>query len=443
MGEKLLVVSEEHIERYVAAVSKIGNLTDDPVDGFTRRAWSDEESAAVEYVKDEAETAGLVTEYDAVGNLLVTLRPTSEDEELVLTGSHVDSVPEGGTFDGAAGVLTGLAGLKKIHETGQQTKRNIGLVVLRCEESAAFGTVYAGTKAIMGISNPETLSHLARDGSGVTLEEAIESQGFDPSRIRNQIPTWSQERLDHIHAFVELHIEQGPTLDNEGLDIGVVTGIRGPTRYEFKLFGEWNHSGTTPMELRRDVHRSMCEMGVNFYQLGDLFARQGNDIVYNMGEINGRTDEHPLVDRNAMTKVPGYCWFNFDVRSLDDQVRVGFVSEVLDAFEKIADKGKIRLEIKNLADSRAVLALDEGIMELSETYATNLGYSHIRLPSGAGHDTALFSHYVNSNGGSPRTGMIFVPCKGGISHAKEEYTSVNAITRGANVLANTLYNLAR
>jgi len=234
-------VGENAIKAHFGRLAKIGNLGSSLGHGFTRAGWSREESEAMEYIKGEAEKAGLETRYDEIGNLYC--RTPGSHKEIVMTGSHLDTVVEGGNYDGAAGVVAGLEAIKAV--MGEGLKKGLELVVWRGEESGTYKLTYKGCKGAFG--GKFSADVLSQTYGGKTLEQAIEEQGFDPGYFRKGKPALPQRYVDSISGYVELHIEQGNKLEADKKDIGIVTSIRGPDRYRITVIGEFDHSGATPM----------------------------------------------------------------------------------------------------------------------------------------------------------------------------------------------------
>ncbi|MCP3684210.1 MAG: M20/M25/M40 family metallo-hydrolase [bacterium] len=284
-------VSNNRIDKHFNELSLIGNL---PYGGFTRASWSVEESIAFEYIKGRAEKAGLITTYDGIGNLLVML--PGETEEMVMTGSHLDTVPEGGNFDGAVGIVAGIESLVSIKESGLPLKKGLGLVVWRGEESGTFNQAYKGSKGAFGESFGFDI--LQKEYKGQTLEDAIKSEGFDPSFFREQKPTLTQEYVDMIAALLEQHIEQGNLLETKGLDIGIVNAVRNPSRASIELAGD-NYCG------------DICTAKI-LVQLDRLAQSKDNDLVQTIGVINTEKAPKGPIKTNAMTKVSGYCEVRMD-----------------------------------------------------------------------------------------------------------------------------------
>src|ERR1019366_6426364 len=231
-------IAESQIQRHIDALAKFGNLGPKLEDGFSRTPWSDAESAGMEYIRKEGEKLGLQARYDGVGNLF--LRTKHGSSQVWQTGSHMDSVPHGGTFDGGAGIIAGLEAIRAlIAANAIPADKDVELVAWRGEESATFQFAYKGSKAAFGDTFPDDI--LARSYEGKTLEESIRKQGFDPSFIKNHRATLTQKEIDALKDYIELHIEQAKKLEQDGDDIGIVTSIRGGARFKIEVTGSFDH----------------------------------------------------------------------------------------------------------------------------------------------------------------------------------------------------------
>jgi hydantoinase/carbamoylase family amidase len=434
-------ISEKDIEKHIYELSKIGRVGDSASDGFLRAAWSAEESQAFEYISTYAMDAGLVSNYDGIGNLFV--RTPNNLGNVVQTGSHLDTVPEGGNYDGVAGIVAGLEAIKRINDMGMALSKDIELVVWRGEEGS-FGEVYKGSKAAFGEASPEFLKNKFQ---GLTLEEAINSQHFSPGYIKYGRPTLTQGEIDGISAHLELHIEQGTRLERDMIDIGNVTSIRGSTRYLVVVEGDFDHSGATPMgnKYRRDANLSIAHMQVNLDRLAKPFLLSGDDFVQTVGEVNTNptiNKEYPQLRNNSLAKVSGFGYFTLDVRSSVNSFRREYVSKVEEAIRETAKEHGVNVDVIEQNDSGATESLSSKIQSKIKEACDLNGYSTISMPSGAGHDAKIVGNQTQSDGGKIPIGMIFVPCKNGKSHCKEEFASTEAMTKGANVLGQVLYSLS-
>lgn len=437
-----LEISAAEIEKHYETLSKIGNLGPTPESGYLRAAYSDEESAAIAYIAKKAEALGMSVRYDAVGNLAAERIGASG--RFVEVGSHLDTVPMGGNFDGAAGVVAGLAAIEALSNSGVELESGVRLRVWRGEESSTFNSVYTGSLAAFGKLSPALLEN--RFG-GRTLRDAIISQGYDPSVIERGAATISGAEIDSIRAHLELHIEQGNLLEVSGKEIGVVTSIRGPRRSRVILEGEFDHSGATPMgtAFRKDVNLAIGYTLVALDNLANQHIAQGRDLVQTVGVINSDrafNEREPGVYQNAVPKVSGYGYFCLDIRSNDNAFREAYCKEAEQLIIETTNRLGVKARVDLISSSSALESMDGDVRAVLGRAASSLGISSEEMPSGAGHDAAVVGAQKQSGGGSVPVGMVFIPCRGGKSHCPEEYASFESIAKGAMVLAGAIYELA-
>ncbi|OIQ03043.1 MAG: hypothetical protein AUK36_05890 [Zetaproteobacteria bacterium CG2_30_59_37] len=440
-GEPVLTpVSASIISGHYEALDKIGNLG--PGRGFLRAAWSDEESAAMRLIEDAALAAGLNSRWDAVGNLIV--ETPGEFPTWVETGSHMDTVPGGGNYDGAAGVVAGLQALLVVHASGVALKRGLRLRVWRCEESSTFGVVSAGSRAAFGLLGSEVLGNVWQ---GTSLAHAIRGQGGDPRYIADGRPSIPASERDGIAACLEMHIEQGRVLEAGGFDIGVVSSIRGSVRRWVKLKGAFDHSGATPMghAWRKDVNLAMAYMQV---RLDELIRREigaGKDIVQTIGVVNSNrhvNETLPGFYDNAVAKVSGSGYFSHEVRGCRaDEVRE-FVEQAEQTIRQTAEEFGITVVLDEFSQLAGIEHLDDSLQTLLGDCCRMRGLRHTTLPSGAWHDAAVVSQVQRGDRRKIPVGMLFVPCHQGVSHSPAEYASPEQLAVGATVLADAMLGLA-
>ncbi|MDD2942532.1 MAG: Zn-dependent hydrolase [bacterium] len=436
-------ISPAEIEAHYAVLNKIGNLGSSLTDGFLRAGYSTAETAAMNYFANEAGKIGLNVRRDAVGNVFIEC--PGQTPEFIECGSHLDTVPLGGNFDGAAGIVAGFAAIKAMLPVAPQLQRGLRLRIWRCEESATFGVVYCGSKAAFGGLDADNLN---RSFDGQTLADAMLSQGADPGFITSRQAAISQTEIDNIAAHIELHIEQGNLLEVTGKDIGIVSSIRGSQRSRVELHGQFDHSGATPMgpAFRRDVNLGMAHILVQLDELASRYLSQGKDLVQTVGIINcdsGFSSASKQINQNAITKVSGYGYFTLDIRSRDNDFRSSYCDEVDKLILDVAARFGLEVAMKVISSSPAVGSLDNNIQQQLTSSAAELGYSTSSMPSGAGHDAVIVAQQRRTDNSTVPVGMIFIPCRDGKSHCPEEFSSYEAIARGASVLAQTIFKLAQ
>jgi hydantoinase/carbamoylase family amidase len=371
--------------------------------GVTRFAWSPELAQANAWLVERLAALGLETEVDAAGNVLGRWR--AREGTAVAVGSHLDTVPRGGRYDGALGVLAALDVVRKLQADGLAPGRPVWVVSFNDEEGGRFQTGMLGSRAFVGDVD---LADWRARGVDVAMAEA----GFDFDRLSEA------QAVDELGAYLELHIEQGPTLEAEGVDVGVVTAITGMLGFRARFVGEANHAGTTPMELRRDALAGAARAVL---ALRDE-ARARDDMTANVGVIQA--------EPGGFNVIPGVAELTIDVRSPtpDGFERLDrFVHETLEA---IAAEENLGLEFRE-THRKPPVGLDPGLQDVLEEAARAEGATVRRMPSGAGHDAMVVAKHVPA-------GMLFVPSRGGLSHCPEEFTSPELCELGARVLARAV-----
>lgn len=412
MGE-LLSVDFARLQSDLEALAEIGRSPTDQ--GLYRPAFSPEWLEAQQWFRGRIEAAGLECYVDSALNMHGRLNYDGKRPS-VMCGSHLDSVPGGGTLDGALGVVAGLECLRRLRELGLPTKYALEVVSFSDEEGR-FGGMF-GSRAISGQLTPETLVN-ARDLKGIQLVDVLEELGVNPRHALR-----SNRRPESVRGFVELHIEQGPVLDRAGQHIGVVDGICGLFKWGARLRGQANHAGTTPMSMRLDAFQGLAEFAG---QIDRILEEDGSDM--SVATI-GRVELHP----GAPNVVPGRVDFTLEVRDLDPDVLLDLANGMRRAISAIARRRRLMFDFEVLSEIDPVRC-DPTIRETIENAASRLGVEYGCLPSGAAHDAQMMADLTP-------VGMIFVPSKEGRSHSAAEWTSWESIELGANCLLNSLYGLA-
>ena len=377
-----------------------------------RLALTDDDRAGRDLVLGWMRELGLEVRVDAIGNV-IALRRGSEDLPPAMSGSHIDTVRTGGRYDGNYGVLGALEVLQTLDEAGIVTRRPLAAGIFTNEEGARF--------------QPDMLGSLVYVG-GLSLADALEARAIDGARLGDEL-----ERIGYAgdaepgaikpHAFVELHIEQGPVLDAEGIVIGAVEDLQGISWQELKITGQSNHAGTTPMRLRRDAGYAAAAVA-NFVR--ELARELGGAQVGTVGAI----ELHP----NLINVIAARAKLTVDLRNTDEAVLQEAERRLARFLEGLAESESVAIEARRLARFEPV-TFDRGIVEAIEATAGELGFSHRRMTSGAGHDAQMLARLCP-------TAMIFVPSVKGISHNPAEHTDAKDLEAGANVLLHTLLKLA-
>ncbi|MFZ5621434.1 MAG: Zn-dependent hydrolase [Pseudomonadota bacterium] len=408
-----LRVDFPRLQADVEALAAIGRREDH---GLYRMAFSDGDMRARDWLAGRIRAAGLELHIDGAANIHARLGWDGERPS-VMTGSHLDTVPGAGHLDGALGVLVALECLRSLKEAGLPLSHPLEAVAFTDEEGR-FGGMF-GSQAVCGRLTPERI-HTARDLDGVGLVEAMAAHGLNAMDALR-----AQRRPESLHAFLELHIEQGPVLDRACVKIGVVEGIVGLFKWNVRLIGVANHAGTTPMDLRRDAFQGLAEFAGEIPRI--LEEDGGTRSVATIGRVE-------LVP-GAANVVPGRAEFSLEARDTDPAVLERLGLAFRRALSAIARRRDLMFEFDVLSTLEPVKC-DPLVMRAIAEAAKQLDASHMILPSGAAHDTQMLA-------GLTRAGMIFVPSREGRSHSPAEWTAWEDIETGANVALNALYALAR
>jgi allantoate deiminase len=395
-------------------VETLGRIGEQAGGGIIRPVYSEAWVQANAQLQAWMREAGLSVRQDAVGNLFGRIE--GDSPRVVMTGSHIDTVLLGGRYDGALGVLSALAALRALTSASRERpKKSVEMVVLCEEEDSRFHANFWGTRAMLGLIRPEELDGL-RDEQGISIAEAMRSLGLAPERL-------SDARRSDVDAFIELHIEQGRILFDEGVPLGVVDTITGLYRFRTTVEGRTDHAGTTPMDLRKDALQAAAEMAREMTRIVEAAGRPA--VV-----TNGWWDVQP----GAWNIVPGLVRFSVDLRHPDEPTKQRLARAVREAGQRIAAERGVSVEYEVVSD---VLPMDMHPELKSELQATadQMGVRWKPMVSGAGHDSQVMATGVP-------TAMLFVPSVEGRSHSAAEYTSPEDAARGANVLARALQRLA-
>lgn len=391
-----------------ASLDELGRIGGGANGSVTRVAWSSDLFAAYTWVGDRMRELGLEVEIDAAGNLLG--RWQAGGGSAVLAGSHLDTVPSGGRFDGVLGVVAAVHAVRLLKEEGFQPARPLWIVAFMDEEGTRFNAALFGSRAFAG----EDVSALGdrADGAGTTLRDAMAEAGYALDRVGDA------NRVAEVGAYLELHVEQGPVLEAEGAEIGVVTSIVGLRGYRVRLRGEANHAGTTPMPLRRDALAGAARIALELREL----ARARQNVTANVGKLS--------LEPGGANVVPGLADFTIDVRAATPEGVAELERLVEHTTTRIAAEENLELELEQTFELDP-LVLDAHLVETVYRAAVAEGAKTLRMPSGAGHDAMVIGRHVPA-------AMLFVPSRGGISHSPDEYTDPAHAELGMQVLAAAL-----
>jgi N-carbamoyl-L-amino-acid hydrolase len=377
-----------------------------------RLALTDADRMGRDWVVNSMRELGLRVEVDAIGNIFGH-REGVEDVPPVMMGSHIDTVRTGGLYDGNYGVLAGLEVLATLREAGIETRRPLAVAVFTNEEGARFQPDMMGSLTYVGgIPLQEALA--TRDAEGLTVEAELQRIGY-----QGQAPVGKP----CVDSFVELHIEQGPVLEREGVQIGVVEGVQGISWTEFTVEGQSNHAGTTPMALRHDAGLVAAQVAVH---VRELSLRMGGRQLATVGALR--------LSPNLVNVIAQKAVFTVDLRNTDRVALAQAEADVQAFAARVAEAEGVRLSARSLARFEPV-AFDARLVDLVAQQAQALGCTHRRMPSGAGHDAQMLARVCPS-------AMIFVPSAAGLSHNVREHTEPDDLVRGAQLLLQVVVQLA-
>jgi N-carbamoyl-L-amino-acid hydrolase len=407
----MITINSDRLWSRIEALSRFT----DPAKPWTRRAFDIQFAQGRAWLKEEFEAAGLAVEVDAGGNLIGRTPGTGRGLGALVAGSHSDTVPAGGRFDGMLGLLAALEAAQSLLEQKISLLHPLEVVDFLAEEPSDFGISCVGSRSWAGVL---TASDLARSlPSKVTLASAIDSVGGGAGRLGQAIRT-----QDSVTAYVELHIEQGLVLAERKAEIGVVTAIVGIRRHEVTVEGRADHAGTTPMSLRRDALVGAAGILLAVDDLARSRSAQSPYLVATVGKLS--------VEPNAINAVPGSVRMILETRSTDEFALLQFEQNLWQRAEAELDDRGLRLT-RSLLSQTLPTACSPLIQSAIEEASSTAGFSSTRLPSGAGHDGVFVARIAPM-------GMIFVPCREGRSHAPEEWAEPGDCANGARILAETL-----
>jgi len=408
-----MIIQKERIQKDLEAINAF-NAT--PGKGITRFTFTKEYQGALSYVVEEFHRIGVEPSFAPGGNLRGRLEGSERSGPSVMMGSHLDSVAQGGRFDGTAGVVAALEAARAIREGALLHRLPIDLVVFAEEEGGRFGWGLLGSSTWSGRMTAAQLAQI-KDREGVSYLEAMESAGV-------KIQDSSLLNSHSLKAMLELHIEQGRILESRNASIGVVEAIVGIKQVLVTIEGEANHAGTTPMNLRQDAMQGAARI---IAAVETVAQQEGMAGVATVGQV--------FCEPGQANVIPGLVRFSADVRHSDELRLEAMVASIAHVAENLSKARKLRCHIEVKAEAEPVRMTQE-ICDLIEKIARGKGVEPVRMASGAGHDTGIIAKISD-------TGMIFLPSQGGRSHCGEEFTKVEDIALGAEILLETVLELAK
>lgn len=400
-----------------ARIEALARISESPPPAVTRVLFSETDLRGRAFVRECAREAGLEVREDAVGNLFARWRGTQTELPAVATGSHTDAIPNAGRYDGVVGVLGAFEAVAALRRSGFEPRRSIEVVMFTAEEPTRFGLGCLGSRLLSGSLSIDAAERL-RDPDGRSLDAWRAAAGLHGPLSSVPLPR------DRYAAFLELHIEQGPLLEQEGVAIGVVEHIAGPSSYRISLTGEGGHAGAVLMTQRRDASLAAAEIALAV----ERAAKEGGspDLVATTGVFR--------IEPGAVNSIPHRARLEIDLRDIDSRTRAAALEQIKRAAADICARRRVALEFETInADEPA--RCDPELVTIVEEAAASLGLPARRMVSRAYHDSLFMARIC------PTT-MIFIPCRNGWSHRPEEYASSEAIAAGVAVLAQALGALA-
>lgn len=405
-----------NLNRIIKDIETLATFNATPGNGVTRLSFTKEDRLAREYIKNEMEKIGLKVWEDGYSNLFGRKEGQNPDAPVIMIGSHYDSVINGGPFDGVAGLVAALEILRVFEENKIENYYPIEIVAMNDEEGVRFGTGISNSRAMVGLIDEEELDN-AKDKDGISLREAMLQFGITPD-LEN-----AKREENSIKAFIELHIEQGLVLENNKKDIGLVETIVGMDRYDVKFKGKSGHTGTTPMDSRKDALIPAAEFILAVNKIANDI---GHGTVGTVGEVR--------LSPNASNVIPGYVELSVDIRSTKKENIEKVYEKLVNEIKSIKLKYDIEIEMEKKLYIPPI-NMSNDIIDIMEKNANKLGYSYMRMNSGAGHDAMNMATLAPSS-------LIFVPSKDGLSHHPDEWTDYEDLEKGIELMMNTVMELS-
>jgi ureidoglycolate amidohydrolase len=405
-------------DRLVADLETLASFSDDTPPGISRLVFADADQRSRVWLKSLCSDAGLAVREDAVGNMFARWVGARPELAAIGTGSHIDAIPHSGKFDGTVGVLGGLEAIRSLQQGGFQPQRSIELLLFTSEEPTRFGLGCLGSRLLSGGLNNDADARL-KDAEGNTLSQLRAAAGFQGSLDEVRLPD------GYYAAFVELHIEQGPLLEKEGLPLGIVTSIAAPAALRISIEGEGGHAGGVLMPDRKDAFCAASEIVLAVEE-----RARATGSIDTCGTV-GKCQIYP----GAVNSIPSRVEMDVDIRDTDEQRRNRVLREIEQACVQVAARRKVQVRVTPINADAPATCSPRVINALVDAAEEN-GLPYKKMVSRAYHDSLFMARI------SP-VGMVFIPCRGGVSHRPDEYSAPQEIETGAKVLASTLARLSQ
>lgn len=404
-----------NIQRIQRDIENLSSFNATPGKGITRLAFTKEDKEAREYIRNQMEKIGLEIHEDGYGNLFGRKYGRNKELPSILVGSHYDTVINGGSFDGMAGLVTGLEVARYLVEEKIEHDHTLEVVAFNDEEGVRFGNGISNSRAITGDMKEEELDNTF-DKNGISLRKAMEDYGIKPDLKSAIRPKGS------IKAFFELHIEQGPVLIENNKEVGIVQTIVGLDRYDIRFTGKAGHAGTTPMNNRKDAFLPAAEFTLGINKIG---KEAGYGAVATVGEIK--------LLPNASNVIPGFVQISVDIRATREDVINNIHSEMTKLIKELDEKYPVDIDLRKTLYISPV-DMSEDLFNLLDRKAEELGIKYEKMNSGAGHDAMMMARIAP-------TSLVFVPSKDGLSHHPEEWTDYEDLAKGIELILSAVLEL--
>jgi N-carbamoyl-L-amino-acid hydrolase len=405
-------------DRLIGDLETLASFSDDTPPGISRLVFADADQRSRVWLKSQCSDTGLAMREDAVGNMFARWVGARPELAAVGTGSHIDAIPHSGKFDGTVGVLGGLEAIRALQQSGFQPQRSIELLLFTSEEPTRFGLGCLGSRMLSGGLNSDADTRL-KDAEGNTLAQLRSAAGFQGSLDQVRLPD------GYYSAFVELHIEQGPLLEKEGLPMGIVTSIAAPAALRILIEGEGGHAGGVLMPDRKDAFCAAAEIVLAVEE-----RARATGSIDTCGTV-GKCQIYP----GAVNSIPSRVEMDVDLRDTDEQRRNHVLREIEQACAHVAARRKLQVRVTPINADAPATCSPRVINALVEA-AEERGLPYKKMVSRAYHDSLFMAHIAP-------VGMVFIPCRGGVSHRPDEYSAPQEIETGAGVLASTLARLSQ
>jgi ureidoglycolate amidohydrolase len=405
-------------DRLVADLETLASFSDDTPPGISRLVFADADQRSRVWLKSQCSAAGLAVREDAVGNMFARWVGARPQLAAIGSGSHIDAIPHSGKFDGTVGVLGGLEAIRALQQSGFQPQRSIELLLFTSEEPTRFGLGCLGSRMLSGGLNSDADTRL-KDAEGNTLAQLRAAAGFQGSLDQVRLPE------GYYAAFVELHIEQGPLLEKESLPVGIVTSIAAPAALRIAIKGEGGHAGGVLMPDRKDAFCAAAEIVLAVEE-----RARATGSIDTCGTV-GKCQIYP----GAVNSIPSRVEMDVDVRDTDEQRRNRVLREIEQACAQVAARRKLQVSVTPINADAPATCSPRVINAMVEAAEEN-GLPYKKMVSRAYHDSLFMARIAP-------VGMVFIPCRGGVSHRPDEYAAPQEIENGAKVLASTLARLSQ